>query len=163
MNGNDYADLRGLIAARPDLQALVHTNATPVVDGKTARMDDQIIADALNAPTETRVVETRITDLILMDRLGVAMANTILDKLQAASADNSAIRRAMKAIESERGIDIGNDDVRDMLDQLAAGLVLTAEEVAALKDLAVQPCGIAAKTLGRAVSGADISIALRGA
>lgn len=160
----NYTALRDLILTRPGLpQELIHTSATPVVDGQTARRDDAAIAEALNAPTETRIVETRITDLSLMDALGVTQANTILDKLALAAESNSAIRRATKAIESDRGIDLGNDEVRGMIDQLSAGGVLSADEAAALKALAVKPCGIAEKTLGRAVNGAEVSIALRGA
>jgi hypothetical protein len=163
MESIQYTILRDLIAASPDIpEVLVHTNATPRVDGQTARRDDAEIAGILNNPAHTRIVETRVTDLSLMDALGVTLANGILDKLTAAGATNSAIRRAMKAIESERGIDIGNDEVRGMLDQLVAGGVITLAESDALKALAVKPCGIAEQTLGAPVSGADVSIALRG-
>lgn len=163
MESIQYTILRDLIAASPDIPALlVHTNAAPRVDGQTARRDDAEIAGILNNPAHTRIVETRVTDLSLMDSLGVTLANAILDKLTAAGASNSALRRAMKAIESDRGIDIGNDEVRGMIDQLAGGGIITVAEADALKALAVKPCGIAEKTFGFSVSGADVSIALRG-
>jgi len=143
----------------------VHTPEMPVIGGSAAKAKDQAIADILNRPDYTRTVETRVTDLSLMDSLGVTVANAILDKLVTIGGSNSAVRRAVKAIESGRGLDVGNPEVAGVLDQLTlidAPNGLTVEEAAAIKALAVRPCGRAELLFGRAVSAADVSTALRG-
>jgi hypothetical protein len=137
----------------------------PVIGGSAVKAKDQSIADILNRADYTRTVETRVTDLSLMDDLGVTVANSVLDKLTAIGGSNSAVRRAVKAIESGRGLDVGNPEVGGVLDQLTlipAPDGLTAEEAAAIKALAVKPCGRAELLFGQTVSAADVSIALRG-
>lgn len=143
----------------------VHTPDMPVIGGAAVKTKDQAIADILNRPDYTSTVETRVTDLSLMDDLGVTAANAILDKLTAIGGSNSAVRRAVKAMESGRGLDVGNPEVAGVLDQLTqipAPNGLTVEEAAAIKALAVTPCGRAEMLFGRAVSAADVSTALRG-
>lgn len=143
----------------------VHTPAMPVIGGSAVKAKDSAIADILNRRDYTRQVETRATDLSLMDSLGVAMANSVLDKLTTIGGSNSAVRRAVKAMESGRGLDVGNPEVAGVLDQLtliAAPNGLTAAEAAAVKALAVKPCGRAELLFGQAVSAADVSTALRG-
>lgn len=143
----------------------VHTPDMPVIGGSAVKVKDQAIADILNRVEFTRIAETRVTDLSLMDALGVEVANTVLDKLTAIGGSNSAVRRAIKAIESERGLDIGNPEVAGVLDQLTqipAPNGLTIEEASAIKALAGKPCGRAELLFGQAVSAADVSIALRG-
>lgn len=68
--------------------------------------------------------------------LGLAGA-TILDKLEAATGTNSAVKWAMKFMTLD-GIDVGNTVTRQVLDSLV-GTVLTQQEVDMLKDLALQP------------------------
>lgn len=72
----------------------------------------------------------------ILANLGLAGA-TILDKLEAATGTNSAVKWAMKFMTLD-GIDVGNTVTRQVLDSLV-GTVLTQQEVDMLKDLALQP------------------------
>jgi hypothetical protein len=154
----DYLALRTAILANADCQPHIVTNEMPKQD---ARAKDQAIADILNAPAGTRLVDQFETAISLMAHLGAVTGATILDKLETASAAQPVLKWAMLALKSERGINVGDPDARGMIEQLAAGNVLTQAEADALLALAVRTSSLAYAAVGKPVTGADVSVALR--
>ena len=133
-------EIRAAIAADPALQALVP--------------DTQAIADALSAG-RTKVV-SRMTSARGMASLlpgGPLQAEMILLKLEAArdallaSTDpgeklmGSMLRRQLDFL-SRDGLDFGDAALREMINQLGAQSVLTAEEVTAIKTIGVVPAPV---------------------
>ena len=68
----------------------------------------------------------------------------IYDALNAAATGNSAVRMAVKFLEQDSGLDIGNPATQAMVEQLMAGATpaLTAEQGASLKGLANLPAPV---------------------
>lgn len=132
-----HDEIRAAIAADPALQAIVP--------------DTQAIADALSVG-RTKVV-SRMTGARGLASLlpgGPLQAEMILLKLEAsrdallASADpgeklmGSMLRRQLDFL-SRDGLDFGDVAFREIIEQLGAQGVLTAEEVAAIKTIGVVP------------------------
>lgn len=155
----DYAALRTAILSTPECAPHIVTNNMPK---QNAYNKDWAIAGILNAASGVRVVEDYCNEIEIMARLGPATGATILDKLDTAALANSPLKRAMRAIQSDRGIDLGHTETRAMIDQLVAGMVLTSQEGTLLKGLAERPSSIAYNTVGQPVTWAEVSIALRG-
>ena len=114
----------------------------PTGKGYAALIDNQPgrVCDLLNALTEIKYKSRMITARgILSDYPGGPVAAaTVLDKLDTAAPSLPALKWAWKFISGE-GLDIGNAATLGMIDQLVAGTVLTSEEGAMLKGLALQP------------------------
>lgn len=108
-----------------------------------ARNMHDIVA-VLNAG-RTKVVSTMITERGILAKYpdGAVAADAILTKLEAfATAGqpmSSIVARALKFLANTGGIDVGDTATRGLLDALAAGGVLTADEAAKLKGLASVP------------------------
>lgn len=114
------------IAADPVLSALPMTS-----DGAWE------IAEAYNAVVGQAPGMTMISARTVLAQLGLAGA-VALDKLEAAGAQNSVVKWAMKFLTTDEGLDVGHPMSQGMLDQLAQAGVLTVSEAAALKGLALQ-------------------------
>ena len=159
----DYAALRAEILTGPHSAAcaeFVVNYDAPKTPGAFKR--DQTIAGILNTAEGGKVPYSRfITARTMLAELDPLVAATILDKLEAAGTVNSAVKWAMRYVTTD-GIDVGHSSTRDMLTALVAGGVLTSEEVAALAGLADKTVGYAEYKFGAPVTGADVSIALRG-
>lgn len=95
----------------------------------------------LNAMTETKHKARMITARgILSDYPGgAAVAAGVLDKLDAAASSIPALKWAMGFLKTPDGLDIGHSATLGMLDQLATAEVITSDEAAKLKELALQP------------------------
>ena len=65
----------------------------------------------------------------------------------------SLLRRQLKRLDDD-GLDIGSPALRQMLDELMAAGVLTAGEVAALKDMAARPAPVTHMQVALALKGA---------
>jgi|GEM_PF-4834661 len=106
-----------------------------------ANLSAQEAADSLNARNRTRVVPLSFVNAkTLYARLGAAVAEMIIQKLEAGAASDSPLapilKRACQWIRpSEQGIDVGNPVTRTMVDALTGGL-LTEDEARLLKGLA---------------------------
>ncbi len=142
-------EIRAAIAASPALQAIGE--------------DTQALADALS------VGRTRIASRIVSAR-GIASdfpggpvaAEAVLMKLEGAATALSAsaatqdkvlgslISRQLRFLAGE-GLDFGSVALRGMLDQFSAAGILTAEEVAGLKSLALEPDPVSEMDVRRAV------------
>lgn len=154
----DYATLRSRIQVEPACAPHIVTNDMPKDPDYLAK--DQAIADILNAPAGTRIAEHWVTAIGLMHELGAITAATILEKLEAASATQPVLKWVMTALNSTKGINVGEQETFTMLDMFS-GTILTADEVAQIKAPAQQVSSIAWDTVGRPVTAADVSIALR--
>lgn len=96
------------------------------------------IEAALNAKTRSRIISRFVTARTILAEC--ADGATILDKLEAAGAQVSAVKWAMRFLQQEGGIDVGHPATLAMVDQLVGAGVLTAAEGAALKNLSVELC-----------------------
>ena len=92
---------------------------------------------------------------------GPTAAAAVLDKLESAATTVPAIKWVMTFLRAD-GIDIGHPATQGMLDQLAAGGVLTAAEAANLKALGIVPASRAEQVSGRDVTIYEIAQAMRG-
>lgn len=143
----NHAEINAAIAASPALQALA------------AAGDTQGIADALSAG-RTKVVSHFASERGILERFpaGPLAGDALLAKLEvfAATAHPTAriVGRALKFLAQPEGLDIGAPATQGLLDQLAAGGVITAEERAGLTAMA---------TVADPISHTDVGAALKGA
>jgi hypothetical protein len=118
-----------------------------------------VLVDMMNAYNYTLPKERFVSARGLLAAYGAAGA-TILDKLEAAAASISEIKWALSFLKSDSGIDVGHQNTRTLVDELATNSVLTTTEADQIKDLANQPAS-RAEVLGLArVTEADIRSAL---
>lgn len=143
-----HDDIRAAIAADPALQALAQAGNT------------QAIADALSVG-RTRVQSPHIvSERGILDRYagGPVAADTVLTKLETFAASQhpmaGVVRRALRFLGTEAGLDIGAATTRMLLDQLAAGGAITADEAGHLKALALVPDPVTHTDVGAALQGA---------
>lgn len=138
----DYQALKNEIGSRPEFVGL----------------SDNDVAGRLNDTSLLRSVQSRFVSArtIIAE---IANGSEILDKLEAVSANISAVKWAMSYLKGESGIDIGHPGTISQIDGLVAGAVLTNEEGEALKNMALLPVS-RADVLGLgAVSYNDVNIA----
>ena len=158
----NYASLRNEIFNGPmaaTLAPLVVDYTAPKTPGVAQR--DQAIANILNTPQTVGYRSTFVDARGLLAQLNPAVAASILDKLEAVSSSNSIVKWAMYYVTGS-GIDVGHPNTRALVQALVAGEVLTSDEGSALIGLSEVQIGRAEAVLGSSVSGADVSIALRG-
>lgn len=120
--------LRDEILSRPDC-----------ADAVAARDLDAIaaIVSAGRVAIQSRFVTART----ILSECGAAGPG-ILDALTAASAVSSAVKWALTFLSQDSGLDVGNAVTQGMIDQLAGIGALTADQAAALKNLALQPAPV---------------------
>lgn len=98
---------------------------------------DADVAAALNA-TSNHVNTTPIfiTSRTLYKDLGPTTAETILQKLETASATNAVVKRVLAwLLPSEAGIDVTHENTRSQIDGLVSAGVLTSQEGSSIKSL----------------------------
>jgi hypothetical protein len=138
--------IRDAIAASADLQAL---QAEGNVDA---------IARALSAG-RTKVGSHFASERGVLERFpgGPIAADALLSKLEAFAATAhpmaSIVRRALKFLAQADGLDIGSPATQGLLAQLGAGGVLTVEEVAGLRAMALVADPISREQVTEAVYG----------
>lgn len=106
------------------------------LDDYRAARDLDALTAALNAENLKALQQRFITARAVMAACPDGVA--ILGALQAASAD-PAVGWALKFLGQEAGLDIGDPFTQSMVDQLVAGSVLTAQQGATLKAMALKP------------------------
>lgn len=123
--------------------------------------NDGMVAEILNDKRYTglsaRIVNART--VMAEYPAGPAAAATLLDKLDSLSASVPAVKWAMGFIKGD-GIDIGHPSTQGMLDQLAAGGLITTAEAANLKQMGVVPKS-RAEVLGVTIDITAVARALR--
>jgi hypothetical protein len=157
----NYQSLRDELLSSPravDYAPYVVTNDAPK---QNAYAKDKALADILNTPSGTRLIERYLNAVLLMGELGATTGAAILDKLEIAAASNPVLKWTFVALNSEKGLDFGHPETQAYIDELATATILTAQEASALKALGSAPSSRAFDLIGRAVTASDISIALR--
>lgn len=103
--------------------------------GYSAMTPDQVAAD-LNDPRYVTLSERMISERTLFSVLGAERATAVLDDLEAMPDRVMARIYRMLTDVSAGGVDIALPEARGMIDQFAAGGLLTGSEAAAIKALA---------------------------
>ncbi len=140
------------------------TQITPLV----AAGATQAIADALGAgPVQIAPRNTSARGLAQMVPGGPIAAEVVLLKLEGArdamlaSADQqqqvlgSLLRRQLRFLDGDEGLDFGSPALRGMLDQFAQLGILTTDEVAGLKAIAESSPPITHTQVGAALQGGE--------
>lgn len=116
------------------------------------------VTELLNQYTESAIKSRYITARTVLS--SCVNGATILDKLEAAAANSTPVKWALKFIADSAGLDVGHPATQSMIDQLVTGSVLTVDEGNSLKTLAMQPAS-RAEVLGFGrVTEEDLRIAL---
>lgn len=133
--------------------------ADPALQAMAAAGNTQAIADALSAG-RTRVVSHFASERGILERfpLGPIAGDALLTKLDTFAATAhpmaSIVRRALKFLGQPEGLDIGSAATQGLLDQLALGGVMTAEERAGLRAMATVADPVTHTEVGAALMGA---------
>lgn len=157
----DYAALRAEILARPDCAPLAVTPDMP--KDPTAPAKDRQIAALLGAG-RTRIASREIGDGEIALALGIPAGPVFLYELERAAetppaadatpeqiAQHAVARQAWRSVQ-KAAFDVGRAEVRAALD-LFVGVLLTAEQAAAIKALAEQVDIVTAEQVSRALRG----------
>lgn len=122
------------------------------------------LADMLNAPTASMAKPRMITARGIMASYGLGPSGgaAFLDKLEALAANVPAIKWALKFLQTEAGIDIGESATQVMLTSLIGIGGITQAEVDGVKAMALQPASRAEVLFGAGtqISEADVRAAL---
>lgn len=120
--------------------------------------DDERIAGLINAKGFSGPVTRMVTARAILAELGMTVGGTILAKLEAGVGAVPPLKWVLKFLEQDAGIDIGHPSTQAAIDTLTPAL-LTAEEAAALKGLAVKPLSRAEVLWGHGayVTAGDVS------
>jgi len=139
-------EIRAAIAASSELQAL---QAEGNVDA---------VARALSTG-RTKVASHFASERGVLERFpgGPIAADALLTKLETFAVSGhplaSIVKRALKFLAQAEGLDIGSPATQGLLAQLGAGGVLTAEEVAGLRAMALTADPITREQVTEAVYG----------
>ena len=130
-------EIRDAVNASPELLALA----------EAPEADVSLIATILSAG-RTKMASLLISERGILERYaaGPLAADTVLTKLEAFSATAhpmaSIVKRAMKFLAQPEGLDVGSPATQSLIDALAAGGVITADEATNLKNIAAVPDAI---------------------
>lgn len=118
------------------------------------------IADLLNRQSTTMPKERMVTARGIMASygLGPSAGAAFLDKLDALSASVPAIKWAMKFLQQEAGIDVGEPATRAMLDSLVGVGGITQADVDGIKAMAMQHASRAEVLFGASVVIAEADV-----
>ena len=123
-----------------------------------------MLADLLNTPSTTLAKTRMVTARGIMASygLGPAAGAAFLDKLEVLASSVPAIKWAMKFLQTEAGIDVGEPATQAMLTSLVGVGGITADEVNGVKAMALQPASRAEVLFGAGVqiTEADVRAAL---
>lgn len=122
------------------------------------------LADLLNAPSTTLAKTRMVTARGIMASygLGPSAGAAFLDKLEVLASSVPAIKWAMKFLQAEAGIDVGEPATQAMLTSLIGVGGITADEIDGIKAMAMQPASRAEVLFGASVqiTEADVRAAL---
>lgn len=122
------------------------------------------LADLLNAQSDSMAKERMVTARGIMASygLGPTAGAAFLDKMEALSASVPAIKWAMKFLQTEAGIDVGEPATQSMLTSLIGVGGITQPEVDGIKAMALQPASRAEVLfgVGTRIGEADVRAAL---
>ena len=111
-----------------------------VADPQYAALSSYDLSALLNDPDGTEgstiVDDLDVNAKQVLSVLGATAGSVFLDALEAVSAANSAVKWTLTFLKSESGINVGDIETRNSLDELADGGALNVDSVAAIKALA---------------------------
>ena len=111
-----------------------------VADPQYAALSSYDLSALLNDPDGTEgstiVGDLDVNAKQVLSVLGATAGSVFLDALEAVSAANSAVKWTLTFLKSESGINVGDIETRNSLDELADGGALNVDSVAAIKALA---------------------------
>jgi hypothetical protein len=104
-------------------------NYRAIADAVLPEEDYQTAFARMSAETVTETVEGEVwvTELSIMSRLGVVLADTILTKIEAAVP-----ARVQRMIQSDKGINLNDPQTLALVNGLVAATILTQDEADAL-------------------------------
>lgn len=143
-----HDEILAAIAADPALQAMATAGNT------------QGIADALSEG-RTKIVSHFASERGILERLpqGPLAGDALLAKLESFAVVghpmSRIVARALKFLAQPAGLDIGAAATQLLLDELAAGGVITAQERAGLAAMATVPDPVSHTDVGAALQGAN--------
>lgn len=118
-----------------DYSGLKSEIETGPLSGELAGLSDNDAASVLNDKRFLVVRERFINARTVLNECGPVAGAAILDKLEAAAAQSSPLRWALRFLAAD-GIDIGAASTREQVDALVLAGVLTLDEGEALKVMA---------------------------
>lgn len=139
-------------------EILTAIQASPALTAMAQAGNTQGISDALSAG-RTRVVSHFASERGILERfpLGPLAADALLAKLEAFAATPHQmariVSRALKFLAQPEGLDIGAPATQGLLDALAAGGVINAQERAGLAQMATVPDPVTHTEVGAAIQG----------
>ena len=145
-------ELQTLIQATPACAASAHTNEMPKIGADEARAKDQAVADALNAAGAGMELRSRLIGYgAVLAELGPVAGAAVLDKLDAAAAQSSPLKWAMKLLDTGT-LDIGVPVTQAQIQAMRGGL-LTDAEADALQRMGMEPIIVSSQQVSNALRG----------
>jgi hypothetical protein len=134
----------------PALKALI--NSDSVLSAMPTTPDAAYsIAEALNAPSGTRIASRMVTArLVLAERAAAGAA--VLTKLEQIAQQSDAVRWAMRLVSGGGGIDVGHEVTRSLFAQLVQQSALTQSEADTILSMAQVSSSRAMDALGEPVT-----------
>ena len=105
-------------------------------DGLSSAELSMLLNDAQGAESSPKIIDYSVNAKQVLSVLGATAGAVFLDALEAVSAANSAVKWTLTFLKSESGINVGDIETRNSLDELADGGALNVDSVAAIKALA---------------------------
>lgn len=122
-----------------DYTALKTEIETGPLATECAGQSDDAVAAILNDQRYMATKERYVTARTVLAELGATAGAAILDKLEAASAQSSPVKWMLRFLTQDSGLDVGQTETQGCIDALAIAGVLTTDEAAALKNMALLP------------------------
>ena len=122
------------------------------------------VVDLLNARAQVKAKSRMVTARGIMASygLGPAAGAVFLDKLDALAGSVPAVNWAMKFLQTEAGVDVGEPATQAMLTALIGQGGITADEVNGVKAMAIQPASRAEILFGDGVQVAEADLRAAG-
>ena len=111
-----------------------------VADPQYAALSSYDLSALLNDPDGTEgstiVGDLDVNAKQVLSVLGATAGSVFLDALEAVSTTHSAVKWTLTFLKTETGINVGDAETRNSLDELSDGGALNVDSVAAIKALA---------------------------
>ncbi len=98
-----------------------------------------MIVELMNDKAGGQMYRSRYVTAREVIKLANGVGISVLGKFDAIEQSNIAVKWAVKFLDSEKGLDIGDPFTHAMIDQLISANTLTADEGAALKAMSMLP------------------------
>ena len=110
--------------------------ADPQYAGLTSADLSALLNDASGAESTPEITDYNVNAKLVLSVLGATAGAVFLDSLEVVAPSNSAVKWTLIFLKSESGINVGDVETRQSLDDLASAGVLDVGSVATIKALA---------------------------